>query len=67
MKKMKKDEKDQCIGMNKRQKLRIANEYRYSLKSNFLGVNGLIVVIYLYKDDNAQWYKSRRYFIKGYF
>ena len=53
--------------MNIKQKVRIANEYRYSLKSNFLGVNGLIVVIYLYKDDNAQCYKSRRhYFIKGY-
>ena len=40
MKKMKKDEKDQYIEMKKRQKLRIANEYRYFLQSNFLGVNG---------------------------
>ena len=34
------------------------NEYRYFLKSNFVGVNRLFVLIYSNQDDNAKRYKA---------
>ena len=45
--------KDQCIGMNKKQKSEnnsMTNEYRYFNESNFVGVNRLFVLIYSNQD-----------------
>ena len=39
----------------------MANEYRYFLESNFVGVNRLSV--YLNQDDNDKWYKSRKHYL----
>ena len=59
--------KDQFIGMNIKQKLRIkkntTNEYRYFLKSNFVGVNRLFVLVYANEDDDFKRFKTRRYYL----
>ena len=39
----------------------MANEYRYFLESNFVGVNRLSV--YSNQDDNAKWYKARKHYL----
>ena len=39
------------------------NEYRYFLKSNFVGVNGLFVLVYSNQDDNSKRFKARRYYL----
>ena len=36
-------------------------DYRYFLESNFIGVNGLFVLVYSNADDNAKRYKDQRY------
>ena len=41
----------------------IANEYVYFLKSNFVGTNRLIVLVYSNQDDNSKRFKSRRYYL----
>ena len=48
--------KDQFIGMNVKQNVRretnnTTNEYRYSLESNFVGVNRLFALIYLNRKN----------------
>ena len=60
-----KDLKDQCIEMNikKCENKNTTNEYRYLLKSNFVGVNRLFVLVYSNLDDNAERYKARRYYL----
>ena len=60
-----KDLKDECIGMNIKQKVKIKiwqKEYRYFLESNFVGVNRLFVLIYLKHNDDANRYKVQRYY-----
>ena len=39
------------------------NEYRYFLKSNFVGVNRMFVLVYSNVDDIAKRYKARRYYL----
>ena len=39
------------------------DECRYSLESNFVGVNGLFVQTYTNQDDNAKRYKGSRYYL----
>ena len=34
-------------------------EYRYSLKSNFVGVNILFVLIHLNRDNDLKWFKIK--------
>ena len=38
------------------------NEYRYFLKSNFVGFNRLFVLVYTNKDDNSKRFKTRGYY-----
>ena len=52
--------------MNKKQNVRIkntTNECRYFLKSNFVGVNRLSILIYSNKVRNSKRYKSQRYYL----
>ena len=56
-----KDLKDQFIGMNIKQKLRTkitTNEYRYFLKSNFVGFNTLFVLVYSNQDVRYKRFKT---------
>ena len=39
------------------------SKIKYFLKSNFLGVNRLFVLVYANVDDNAKRYKARRYYL----
>ena len=39
------------------------NEYRYFLKSNFVGVNRLFVLVCTNKDDNTKRFKTPRYYL----
>ena len=39
------------------------NEYRYFLKSNFVGVNRLFVLVYANQDDASKRFKTRRYYL----
>ena len=39
------------------------NEYRYFLESNFVKVNRLFVLVYSNQDDNAERFKTRRYYL----
>ena len=39
------------------------NEHRYFIKSDFVGVNRLFVLVYSNQDDNAKTYKARRYYL----
>ena len=54
-----KDLKDQFIGNNTKQKVKIrktTNEYRYFSESNFAVVNRLFVLIYSSQDNNVKRY-----------
>ena len=39
------------------------NEYSYFLESNFVGINGLIVLVYSNEDDNEKRFKNLRYYL----
>ena len=39
------------------------NEFRYFLKSNFVGVNRLFVLVYLNQDDDSVRFKTLRYYL----
>ena len=39
------------------------NEYRYFLKSNFVGVNRLFVLVYSKRDNDIKIFKIRRYYL----
>ena len=41
-----------------------ANEYRYVLESNFLGVNRLFVLVYLNRNNDVKWFITRRYYLQ---
>ena len=41
----------------------MTNEYRYFLKSNFVGVNRLFVLVYSNEFNNAKRYKAQRYYL----
>ena len=61
-----KDLKDQCIGMNIKQKAKnknTTNEYSYFLESNFVWVNRLFVLIYPDQERNPKRYRSKRYYL----
>ena len=45
------------MNIKKSKNKKTANEYRYFLKSNFVGVNRLLVLIYSNDDDNAKRFK----------
>ena len=54
------------IGMNKKQNVRTKNttsECRYFLKSNFVGVNRLSVLVYLNEVSNSKRCKAQRYYL----
>ena len=58
--------KDQCVGMNIKQKVRkqyTTNEYGYFLESQFVGINRLFVLVYSNQENNAKRYKSQRYYL----
>ena len=40
------------------------NECRYFLKSNFVGVNRLFILVCSNQDDNAKRLKTRRYYLQ---
>ena len=44
-------------------KKNITNEYRYILKSDFVGVNRLFVLVYSNQDDNSKKCKAKRYYL----
>ena len=39
------------------------NEYKYFLKSNFVGINKLIALIYLNRDNNVKRFKTQNYYL----
>ena len=39
------------------------NEYRCFLKSDFVGINRLFVLVYTNGDDNAKRFKAKRYYL----
>ena len=39
------------------------NEYRYFLKSSFVGVNRLFVSVYANQDANAKRFNARKYYL----
>ena len=41
----------------------MANEFRYFLESNFVGVNRLFVLVYTNKDDNSKRFKTQKYYL----
>ena len=41
----------------------MTNKCRYFLESNFVGVNGLFVLVYSNADDKSKRYKSLRYYL----
>ena len=41
----------------------MTNKYRYFLESDFVGVNGLFVLIYSNTDGKSKSYKSQRYYL----
>ena len=41
----------------------MANDHRYFLESNFVGINRLFVLIYTNVDGNAKRVKARRYYL----
>ena len=58
-----KDLKGHFIGMNIKQKSKnknTTNEYRYFLKSNFVGVNRLFVLVYSNQEANFKKFKTGR-------
>ena len=60
-----KDFKDQFIGMNIKQKVRIKIQQMNSdkIKSNFVGVNRLFVLVYTNQGDNAERLDGRKYYL----
>ena len=38
-----------------------ANGYRYFIKSDFVGVNKLFVLVYFNGNNDVKWYKARKY------
>ena len=40
-----------------------ANEYRYLLESNFVGINRLFALVYVNKDSDVKQFKIRRYYL----
>ena len=38
------------------------NEFRFFLESNFVGVNGLFVLIYSKQDNASKRFKAKRYY-----
>ena len=40
-----------------------ANEYRYFLESNFVGVNRLFVLVYSNEDADSKRFKAKRYYL----
>ena len=47
----------------KRENENTTNEFRYLLKSNFVGVNRLFVLVYTNEDDNSMRFKTRIYYL----
>ena len=41
-----------------------ANEYRYCLESNFVGVNRLFVLIYRNQNDNVKRFNAKKYYLR---
>ena len=65
-----KDLKDQCIGTNIKQKMRIKIKqtsyfkyYIYFIKSNFVEVNSLFVLIYPSQNDSIKRFNSKMYYL----
>ena len=60
-----KDFKDQFIGMNIKQKVRIKIQQTSSdkIKSNFVGVNRLFVLVYTNQGDNAERLDGQKYYL----
>ena len=42
----------------------MTNEYRYFVKSSFVGVNRLFVLISLNKCNDLKWLKGSRYYLQ---
>ena len=40
-----------------------SNECRYFLESNFIGVDGLLVLVYSSQDENSKKFKVKRYYL----
>ena len=60
-----KDLKDQFVGMNIKQEVRIKiyNNYTYFLELNFVGLTWLFVLIYSNKNDNVKKNKAEKYYL----
>ena len=48
---------------SKRENKNTANEYWYFLKSNLVGVNKLLVLVYLNKSNDVKRFSARRYYL----
>ena len=56
--------KDQFIGMKIKQKVtkkNTTNEFRFFLKSNFVDVNRLFVLVYANQDTASKRFKAKKY------
>ena len=60
-----KDFKDQFIGMNIKQKVKIKIQQMNSdkIKSNFVGVNRLFVLVYTNQGENAKRLNAQKYYL----
>ena len=47
----------------KRENKNTTNEFRYLLKSNFVGVNRLFALVYTNEDDSSMRFKTRIYYL----
>ena len=47
----------------KSEKKNTPNKYRYFLESNFVGVNRLLVLVYLNRNDDVKQFKAKRYYL----
>ena len=57
------NQKNQFIGTNIKQTVRINNKYRYVLKSNFVRVNRLFLLIYTNHGNNTKRFNARKYYL----
>ena len=57
--------KDKLTGLNikKSQNKNTTNKFRYFLKSNFVGVNGLFVLVYSNHGNNTKRFNAQKYYL----
>ena len=49
--------------IKQKKNINTTNEFRYFIKSNFVGVNRLYALVYKDEGDNAKRFKARKYYL----